>query len=231
MTVDIYARKGSARPQKVALTTIEILLLGLSAWILFGAGRGLVAGLLGWTIPPTIPARAHLIFAFSVVIMARMSVTLFWLMKRHMGWAEVFTIPIAFALYYVGFAIFVLPQDAPLGGWDYFAVVLFALGCYLNTGSELARDQFKKQPFNRGKLYTGGLFSLSRHINFFGDILWVSAYAVVAHTIWAGIVPVFTLCFFGFFNAPALDRHLASHYGEQYRAYAARTKMLIPLIW
>jgi steroid 5-alpha reductase family enzyme len=163
--------------------------------------------------------------------MARMSLTLFYLMKRHMGWAEVSTIPIAFALYYVGFAVLVLPHSAPLGGWDCFAAALFVVGCYLNTGSELARDRFKKSPANKGKLYVCGLFSLSRHINFFGDLLWVSAYAIVAHTVWAAIIPIYTLCFFGFFNAPALDRHLVDHYGEQYRAYAARTKMLIPFIW
>ena len=177
------------------------------------------------------PARAGLVFAFSVVTTLRISLTLFYLMKRHMDWAEVTTIPIAFALYYVGFAVFVLPQDAPLGLVDYLAVALFLLGCYLNTGSELARDRFKKDPANHGRLYTKGLFALSRHINFFGDVLWVSAYAIVTHTIWAGLIPIYTLCFFGFFNAPMLDRHLASHYGDQYRAYATSTKMLIPFVW
>ena len=229
--MDMYATKSRSVPEKLVLVTIEFAILALSGWILFGAGRQLAAGLFDWTLPWPIPARAYAIFAFSVVTMARMTLTLFYLMKRHMAWSEVFTIPIAFALYYVGFAIFVLPQDAPLGGWDVFAIALFLLGCALNTGSELQRDRFKKEPANAGRLYTKGLFSLSRHINFFGDVLWVTAYAIVAHTIWAGIIPIYTLCFFVFFNAPLLDRHLAGHYGEQYEAYAARTKMLIPLVW
>lgn len=229
--MDMYSKKGAAVPQKLVLVTIELIILAFSGAILLGAGRDVAANFFGWTLPSPIPARAYVIFGFSVVIMLRMSVTLFYLMKRYMAWAEVFTIPIAFALYYIGFALFVLPQSAPLGAWDYFATALFVLGCYLNTGSELARDRFKKDPKNKGKLYTEGLFSLSRHINFFGDVLWVSAYAIVAHTIWAALIPLYTLSFFAFFNAPALDRYLAGRYGEQYVTYKTRTKMLVPFVW
>ncbi|MCM5557063.1 DUF1295 domain-containing protein [Pleomorphomonas sp. JP5] len=229
--MDMYARKAPALAQKLVLLTIELLILALSAWILFGAGRTATASLFGWTLPPTVPVRAYCIFAFSVVTMMRMMVTLFYLMKRDMAWSEAFTIPIAFALYYVGFAVLALPESAPMSAWDDLAIALFLLGCYLNTGSELARHRFKRDPNNKGRLYTQGLFSLSRHINFFGDILWVGAYAILAHTIWAAIIPICVLLFFGLFNAPALDRHLASRYGQQYEAYAARTKMLIPFIW
>jgi protein-S-isoprenylcysteine O-methyltransferase Ste14 len=229
--MDIYAHSGRSLPQKLVLLTIEFVILAASAWILFGTGRTVVAGFTGWSVPSDIPVRADLIFVFSAVTMIRMSVTLFYLMRRQIGWAEVFTIPIAFLLYYVGFAVLVLPQGAPLGVWDAVAVSLFLLGAFLNTGSELARDRFKKDPHHKGRLYTEGLFALSRHINFFGDILWVAAYAIVAHTLWAALIPLYTLCFFAFFNAPALDRHLASHYGVQYTAYAGRSKMLIPFVW
>ena len=199
--------------------------------LLLGGGRAVLSEWTGWTVPSAIPARAGLIFAFSVVTMVRMTFTLFYLMRRRMGWAEVFTVPTAFLLYYVGFAVLVLPERAPLGLWDAVAVGLFVLGACLNTGSELARDRFKKDPANKGRLYTQGLFALSRHINFFGDVLWVTAYAIVAHTAWAALIPVYTFCFFAFFNAPALDRHLARRYGAQYEAYAARSKMLIPFVW
>lgn len=229
--MDIYAQTGRSLPQKLVLLTIELVILAASAWILFGTGRVVVTALTGWAIPSAIPARAVLIFAFSTVTMIRMSVTLFYLMRRRMGWTEVFTIPIAFVLYYVGFAVLVLPEDASLGVWDAIAVGLFLLGAFLNTGSELARDRFKKDPHNKGRLYTQDLFALSRHINFFGDILWVAAYAIVAHTLWAALIPLYTLCFFAFFNAPALDRHLARRYGAQYAAYAEHSKMLIPFVW
>lgn len=229
--MDIYAQRGRSLPQKLVLLTIELMILAASAWVLFGAGRTVVAQLTGWTVPSAIPGRANLIFVFSAVTTVRMSVTLFYLMRRRMGWAEVFAIPIAFLLYYVGFAVLVLPEGAPLGLWDAVAVGLFLLGAFLNTGSELARDRFKKDPANKGRLYTRGLFALSRHINFFGDILWVAAYAIVAHTLWAALIPLYTLCFFAFFNAPALDRHLSGRYGAQYDAYALRSKMLIPFVW
>ena len=37
---------------------------------------------------------------------------------------------------------------------------------------------FKRRPENKGKLFTGGLFAVSMHPNYFGDLLWVSGYAL-----------------------------------------------------
>jgi protein-S-isoprenylcysteine O-methyltransferase Ste14 len=34
-----------------------------------------------------------------------------------------------------------------------------------------------------------------------------------------------------FLNVPALDRYLAERYGEEFQAYAARTKKLIPFVY
>ena len=103
-------------------------------------------------------------------------------------------------------------------------------GSLLNTGAEISRHRFKQSPGHRDKLYTSGLFALSRHINFFGDILWVVAYAVVSDFWWSAWIPAFTFSFFAFYNVPVLDRHLKNRYGEAFDRYAARTKKLIPFI-
>ena len=55
---------------------------------------------------------------------------------------------------------------------DYLGLGLFALGSALETVSELQRKAFKAKESNKGKVYTGGLFSLARHINYTGEILW-----------------------------------------------------------
>ncbi|MBI1353153.1 MAG: DUF1295 domain-containing protein [Acidobacteria bacterium] len=218
--MDLYAEKAGALPQKLTVIGIELALILVSAWMLFGGPAD-----------EAIPARRWVLFAFSAVIFVRMSFTMLYLMKRRMPWSEAATIPFAFALYYVGFAVLILPHADPLGPADDLAIALFALGCFLNTGSELQRHGFKARPENAGKLYTEGLFAWSMHINFFGDILWVAAYAVVAHSIWAAAIPLVTLSFFVFYNIPLLDKHLAEHYGAQFDAYAARTKRLIPFVW
>lgn len=174
--MDIYGEKSDARSQKLVVSALEALLLAASAWILFGGGGVLLAGWFGWPVPEVVPTRRMVIFGFSVVILARMAFTMFYLMKRQMPWSEAFTVPFAFALYYIGFAVLVLPSQVALGIWDWVAMALFVLGCTLNTGSELQRYLFKARPENKGRLYTGGMFAWSMHINFFGDILWVAAY-------------------------------------------------------
>jgi steroid 5-alpha reductase family enzyme len=229
--MDLYGEKAPAIPQKLVVTTLECALIALSAWIMFGGGEALVAGWLGFAPAGTIPARRWVIFAFSCIVLVRMGFMMFFLMRRSMPWQEVGTVPMAFALYYVGFALLVLPSRTPLGAVDWLGVGLFLLGSYFNTGGELERYRFKQDPANRGRLYTAGLFALSMHVNFFGDILWIAAYAVLADNLWAWLIPAFTASFFAFYNVPLLDRHLAANYGAEFDAWAARTKRLIPFVW
>ena len=58
-------------------------------------------------------------------------------------------------------------------------LALFVLGSYLNTASEYMRHVWKRRPENAGKLYTGGLFRYARHINYFGDDLLGTGFALV----------------------------------------------------
>ncbi|MCF4097041.1 DUF1295 domain-containing protein [Maritalea mediterranea] len=229
--LELYGSKSKSIPQKITITLIELALIGLSAWIMFGEGAPLLAGLFGWTLPAETPVRYSVILAFNLIILLRMGFMMFYLMQRTLPWSEAFTVPSAFAIYYVGFAILVLPNDAPLGRWDYLGIALFALGCVLNTLSELQRHWFKKDPANKGKLYTGGLFAYSMHINFFGDIVWVIGYALVAGHWLGAAIPVMLFGLFAFYNVPMLDDYLRDRYGEQFKAYEARTKRLVPFIF
>ena len=229
--MDLYSQKAASWPQKLTVVGLELAVLAVSAWVLFSPQATSLMHGVGWSLPEQIPARRLVIFGFSVVTFCRMLITMFYLMRRRMPWQEAFTVPFAFALYYLGFALLVLPSDAPLDLWDGLAMVLFVIGSVLNTGSELMRNRFKQHQDNAGRLYTSGLFGLSMHINFFGDVVWIVAYAMVAHTIWAWVIPAFTFSFFAFYNVPMLDRHLAAHYGQQFEDYRARTKKFVPFVW
>lgn len=229
--MDLYANKSASIPQKLTVIAIELALIALSAWLMFGPGEELAADLFGFMPAGEPPLRRWVILAFSIIILLRMSFMMFVLMKRTMPWSEAATVPLAFALYYVGFALLVLPSRSALDALDLFAIALFLFGCYLNTGSEWQRHRFKADPANKGKLYTGGLFAFSMHINFFGDIVWVTAYALIARNPWGALIPVFLTGFFAFYNVPLLDRHLASRYGQAFEAYARSTKRLIPFVW
>lgn len=175
--------------------------------------------------------RRKLVFVFNIITFIRLAYMMFFLLKRKIPWEESISVPFAFAIYFIGYALFVVPISLPLDGIDIFAIALFVSGGALNSGGEILRDKWKKNPANKGKIYTGGLFKYARHINYFGDILWVTAYAIATRNWYATAVPVFIFCFFTFYNAPKLDTYLEAKYGKDYCAYAQRTKMLIPFVY
>lgn len=66
-----------------------------------------------------------------------------------------------------------LKSTLPLG------LGLYAIGVFTEWYCEVQRKQFKKDPANKGKLYTGGLFGLARNINYGGYSLWRTGYGLV----------------------------------------------------
>lgn len=145
-----------------------------------------------------------------------------------MNWEEAGGIPFAFLLYFVFFG-FLTRYNASTSGWlEWLGLALFLAGSALNTGSELGRHFWKRNPENKGKLYTKGPFSLARHINYTGDIIWVSGMACITASPYSLLVVAFIFCFFAFFNGPMLDKYLARKYGAQYAEWEKTTKSLIP---
>lgn len=229
--MDLYGQKSKSIPQKIVIHCLEIFFLWLSFWVLFQDGAAWVQNHLHIHNATADYGRRTVIFAFNVVIFFRLAYMMFFLLKCKIPWEESVSVPVAFAIYYVGYSLFVLPTSIPLGLLDVLACILFVIGCTLNSVGEILRDKWKKDPAHKGQIYTGGFFRYSRHINYFGDILWVTAYALITRNWYAAIIPVFIFCFFAFYNAPKLDKYLQMKYGEGYNEYARKTKMLIPFIF
>ena len=175
--------------------------------------------------------RRCCLWAFGVMMYIRMNLTTFHLLKRKINIDEFFGVIIAYATYQIGFVL--------LGGWnttgfgmlDYLGILLFIIGSYLNTYSEFQRRRFKKDPKNKGKLYTLGLFQFSRHINYFGDICWVIGWAIVTHNIWSIFIPILLTLGFIFLFIPELSRYLETNYVDEYLDWKKQTKKLIPFIY
>lgn len=229
--MDLYGQKNKSIPQKIVIHLNEILFLWLSYWILFQSGGNWIDSNLN--IPNAIgnSDRRIIIFVFSIIIFFRLAYMMIFLLKRKIPWEESISVPLAFALYFIGFPLFVLPTKAPINELDYFAIGLFVVGCVLNSGSEILRNEWKKKPENKDKIYTKGFFKYSRHINYFGDILWVAAYSLVTKNWYAATIPIILFFFFALYNAPKLDKYLKDKYGKDYEDYAKKTKMLIPYIY
>ncbi len=177
------------------------------------------------------PARAALLIAFGGVMWLRMAVTAFVFLRRRFGWSEMAGTAAATFLYQVGFAWLAARRAAPLDGWDALAVALFALGSAMNSGAEWQRRRFKARPENRGRLYTGGLWRRVRHVNYLGDVVWVSGWALATHHPWAMLVPPLLLAMFAFAMVPDLERYLERRYGADFRAWRQRSWALVPGLW
>jgi protein-S-isoprenylcysteine O-methyltransferase Ste14 len=86
---------------------------------------------------------------------------------------------------------------------------LYVLGMALELGSEVQRHVFKRDSKNKGKVYDGGLFGLSRHINYFGHTLWRTGYALAAGGwTWGAVTASFFAYDFNFRAIPALQHYL-----------------------
>ena len=117
-----------------------------------------------------------------------------------------------------------------IGAFEVIGVLLYLSGSYLNTHAEYSRHIWKLKKENKGRLYTGGLFSLSMHINYFGDIVLFTGLAMITH-ISMLVIPLLMSVNFVFNIIPALDRHLEKRYQDEFRDYSGKTKILIPWIY
>jgi protein-S-isoprenylcysteine O-methyltransferase Ste14 len=216
---------------RLLMTVIHAAAIAAIGWLLLGGGLEVIGVHWGARWGLASPLRRWLLFAAALIYFLRVLVTTFVTLKRKMGWSE--------AVLIAGWVFLIDVLFAVLGGVNLRAtglvtalgVVFYAVGSWLNTGSELQRKRWKERPENAGRLFTGGLFRYAMHINYFGDELLFTGYALITGRAWALLVPLLMLAGFLFFNIPELDRHLRAHYGAEFEAYAGRTRSFVPFLY
>lgn len=161
----------------------------------------------------------------------RLFVTVFVFLKRIWGWREVLIVTGLMSL-----ALFYLTKEGgssfqPIGLLDYFSISLYLFGSWLNSWSEYTRYIWKKDKRNKGRPYTGGLFRYSMHINYFGDVLLFTGFALLTWKFSLLIIPLAMALNFIFNIIPRLDKYLANKYGDRFAVYSSKTKKLIPWVY
>ncbi len=206
--------------------------------LIFAALHGAIVGLCLWlafAMEWADPARAKLLAGCAVLYFLRHLITLFALLKRKVALSEALGLSAFMALFEIGFLLLaagILRDTAvPIGDMDMLSLGLIAFGSYLNTGSELQRMLWKKRPDSKGLCYTGGLFKHSMHINYFGDMVLFTGWALLTTSWLAFVIPLFMTVGFVFFHIPGLDAYLSQRYGTEFDAYAAKTAKLIPFVY
>lgn len=215
---------------KLFATALNTLGLAAAAWFVLGGWNDL-NGRFQWDLHGPQPARAWLLVALSTVYLLRFLATNFVMVNRTIPWGEATTIGVWVFIIHSVMAYLGGTNPAPAGVLTWVGVALYAVGSFINTGSEYQRKLWKLRPENKGKLYTEGMFRYSMHINYFGDVVLFLGFACVTGSLWAMSIPAIMLCLFVFLNIPMLDAYLARRYGDAFTAYAANTSKLIPFVY
>jgi steroid 5-alpha reductase family enzyme len=125
----------------------------------------------------------------------------------------------------------------PLGVVALIGLLIWIAGFATEVTADLQKSRFRADPANRGRFISGGVWSWSRHPNYFGEIaLWIGV-AVIAIPVLRGwqwvtlISPVFVfLLLTRVSGVPLLEKKADETWGGQpdYEAYKARTPVLVP---
>lgn len=128
-------------------------------------------------------------------------------------------------------------ERVSLGTVTAIGIVVWVVGIGLEATADAQKSRFRADPANKGRFIRGGLWSWSRHPNYFGEILlWVGV-AIVALPVLRGwqwvtlISPVFVfLLLTRVSGVPLLEKSADKRWGgePEYEAYKARTSILLP---
>ncbi len=175
--------------------------------------------------------RRIILLSCSIFYLLRLVLTMFVFLKRKMAWLEAILISILMPLILFAFVYIGGNNNKSINIIDIMGMLLYVSGSFLNTYSEYKRHLWKKKPGNKGRLYTEGLFKYSMHINYFGDVVLFTGFAMITQTIHMLLIPFFMALNFAFFLIPTLDTYLEKKYGKEFRKYTIQTKKFIPLIY
>jgi steroid 5-alpha reductase family enzyme len=124
-----------------------------------------------------------------------------------------------------------------LGILAVIGLLVWLLGFGIEVLADWQKSRFRADPENTGKFINTGLWSWSRHPNYFGEIvLWIGV-AIIALPVLAGwqlltlISPVFvTILLTRISGVPLLEARADEKWGGQadYEDYKTRTPVLIP---
>ncbi|MDX9865732.1 MAG: DUF1295 domain-containing protein [Anaerolineaceae bacterium] len=125
----------------------------------------------------------------------------------------------------------------PLGIFAIVGFLVWVLGFVFEVVADAQKSRFKADPANKGKFIHTGLWSRSRHPNYFGEItLWLGV-AIIALPVLSGwqwvamISPIFVfLLLTRVSGVPMLEKKADDKWGgqEDYEEYKKNTPVLFP---
>ncbi|KAH7485012.1 hypothetical protein PRIC2_004122 [Phytophthora ramorum] len=129
------------------------------------------------------------------------------------------------------------PEIKPL---DVVGTSLWIVGYIIEITADYQKTQFRHDKRNKGQFIRTGLWSYSRHPNYFGEIMmWIGVFLVAVHTLpsfamqcGAAVSPAFMALLIIFRSGvPLLEEQAEERWGKlkTYQEYKAQTSVLVPM--
>ncbi|KAF0226114.1 MAG: hypothetical protein FD133_414 [Erysipelotrichaceae bacterium] len=114
---------------------------------------------------------------------------------------------------------------------SYISIVFWIIGLYFEVMGDKQLSDFRKNPANKGKIITTGLWSITRHPNYFGEaLMWwsMATYTVsVGAPLWVLLSALLiTLLLRYVSGVPLLEKKYKDR--EDFKTYAKKTSIFIP---
>ncbi|GLI66250.1 hypothetical protein VaNZ11_010000 [Volvox africanus] len=130
-------------------------------------------------------------------------------------------------------------KAAPLRALDALGILVYAVGLCLESVADHQKSAFKSRPQNKGRFIDEGLWSYSRHPNYFGEMMiWWGVFLTCAPGFtspWHYVAlasPVTVMLLLRYVSGvPLLEKMADQRWGStsEYQEYKARTNLLVPL--
>jgi len=114
---------------------------------------------------------------------------------------------------------------------DLLGLLIWAMGFFFETVGDEQLRRFKQNPANKGKIMDRGLWSLTRHPNYFGEAsMWWGVFVIslgASHGIWAIFSPlIITWLLVKVSGVPMLEKRYQTD--PVYREYVKRVSGFVP---
>ncbi|KAM0671466.1 hypothetical protein OCOL_001584 [Ordospora colligata] len=124
---------------------------------------------------------------------------------------------------------------------DFTGICLWIIGFAFECIADFQKQAFRKNPSNKNKWISSGLWAYSRHPNYFGEILLWFGMSLMAYSAMktrtqrlSNFIPPFFVATLIIFvsGIPKLEERADSQFGkiEEYRRYKTSTSTLIPIL-
>jgi len=130
-------------------------------------------------------------------------------------------------------------RNPPIGTRDYIGWGIWTIGFIFEVVADAQKSIFRANPQNKGKFITSGLWSISRHPNYFGEIslwfgLYISSSSALSGLGYLSVLsPILVMLLITKLSGiPLLEAAGKKKWGEdpEYQRYLANTPSLIPFI-